>query len=112
MNDPLALIDLIKSATVQSRQMAYWKPFEDLIIEEKYDQTIEEIMNERKHHPHQKAMNLCGEIARACSNIGYDEALALLIARHNMTFKEAMRGQRCSLEVYNMAYVQSKKISV
>lgn len=63
MNDPLALIDLIKSATVTEAQKpsneAIEKFLEDLIIEEKYDQTIEEIMNELKASPLlKKAMNL------------------------------------------------------
>lgn len=63
MNDPLALIDLIKSATVTESQKpsneVIEKFLEDLIIEEKYDQTIEEIMNELKASPLlKKAMNL------------------------------------------------------
>ena len=63
MNDPLALVDLIKSATVTEAQKpsndAIEKFLEDLIVNEKYDQTIEEIMNELKASPLlKKAMNL------------------------------------------------------
>ena len=63
MNDPLALIDLIKSATVTEAQKpsndAIEEFLEDLIVNEKYDQTIEEIMQELKASPLlKKAMNL------------------------------------------------------
>lgn len=63
LNDPLAFIDLIKAGTVTENQKpsneAIEKFLEDLIIEEKYDQTIEEIMKGLKASPLlKKAMNL------------------------------------------------------
>ena len=39
------------------------------------------------------------------SDFGYDEAIALLIARHNMTFLEASQTTLEEFEIYNMAYL-------
>lgn len=63
LNDPLAFIDLIKAGTVTEAQKpsneAIEAFLEDLIINDKYDQTIEEIVNELKASPLlKKAMNL------------------------------------------------------
>lgn len=63
LNDPLAFIDLIKAGTVTENQKpsneAIEAYLEDLIVNDKYDKTIEEIVNELKASPLlKKAMNL------------------------------------------------------
>lgn len=63
LNDPLAFIDLIKAGTVTENQKpsneAIEAYLEDLIVNEKYDETINAIVDELKASPLlKKAMNL------------------------------------------------------
>ena len=63
LNDPMAFVDIIKAGTVNEPQQpsneAIEAYLEDLIETDKYDQTIQEIVNELKTSPLlKKAMNL------------------------------------------------------
>ena len=63
LNDPLAFIDLIKAGTVTENQKpsneAIEAYLEDLVVNEKYDETINAIVEELKASPLlKKAMNL------------------------------------------------------
>lgn len=63
LNDPLALVDIIKAATVTETQKpsneAIESFIEELIVNETYDQTMTELVDELKKSPLvKKAMNL------------------------------------------------------
>ena len=63
LNDPMAFVDIIKAGTVTENHKpsneAIEKYLEDLILNDEYDKTITEIVNELKQSPLlKKAMNL------------------------------------------------------
>ena len=63
LNDPMAFVDIIKAGTVTENHKpsneAIEKYLEDLILNDEYDKTITEIVNELKASPLlKKAMNL------------------------------------------------------
>ena len=59
MNDPMAFVDIIKAGTVTEVQKPSNEAIEDLILNDEYDKTINEIVAELKASPLlKKAMNL------------------------------------------------------